>query len=43
MAACAAIDTALDVIGERATCRTCDGPAVSRTTDGKPVCANTGH
>ncbi|MFI6497093.1 hypothetical protein [Nonomuraea typhae] len=42
-AACAAIDTALDVIGERATCRTCDGPAVSRTTDGKPVCANTGH
>ncbi|UBU16591.1 hypothetical protein [Nonomuraea gerenzanensis] len=43
MAACAAIDTALDVIGERATCRTCDGPAVSRATDGEPVCANTGH
>ncbi|WP_214317126.1 hypothetical protein [Nonomuraea sediminis] len=43
MAACAAIDTALDVIRERATCRTCDSPAVSRTTDGKPVCANTGH
>ncbi|GAA4946670.1 hypothetical protein HD597_006842 [Nonomuraea thailandensis] len=42
-AACAAIDTALDVISERATCRTCDGPALSRTTHGKPVCANTGH
>ncbi|MEV0379716.1 hypothetical protein [Nonomuraea sp. NPDC050643] len=43
MAACAAIDTALDVISDRATCRTCDGPAVARTTDGKPVCANTCH
>ncbi|HUR03909.1 MAG TPA: hypothetical protein VM347_15295 [Nonomuraea sp.] len=43
MAACAAIDKALDMIRERATCRTCDGSAVSRTTDGTPVCANTGH
>ncbi|WP_214643881.1 hypothetical protein [Nonomuraea sp. NEAU-A123] len=43
MAACAAIDKALDMIRERATCRTCDGAAVTRTTDGKPVCANTGH
>ncbi|MFB4284809.1 hypothetical protein ACBJ59_56745 [Nonomuraea sp. MTCD27] len=43
MVACAAIDKALDTIRERATCRTCDGPAVSRTTDGEPVCANTCH
>lgn len=41
--ACTAIGDALDMIRQRATCRTCDVHATTRTTDGKPVCSNTGH
>jgi hypothetical protein len=41
--ACDAIGKALDIIHQRATCRTCDARAVTRTMDGFSTCANTGH
>ncbi|MFG2076877.1 hypothetical protein [Nonomuraea maritima] len=41
--ACTGITDALAMIRERATCRTCDAHATARTTDGQPVCSNTGH
>ncbi|MER6509649.1 hypothetical protein ABT158_22700 [Nonomuraea sp. NPDC001636] len=41
--ACDAIGTALDLLRQRATCRTCDDRAVCRTADGLPTCANTSH
>ncbi|MGW6505560.1 hypothetical protein [Nonomuraea angiospora] len=41
--ACSGITDAVAMIRERATCRTCDTHATTRTTGGEPVCANTGH
>ncbi|PZG04327.1 hypothetical protein, partial [Nonomuraea aridisoli] len=41
--ACTGITDALAMIREWAICRTCDAHATTRTTDGQPVCSNTGH
>ncbi|WP_433444651.1 hypothetical protein [Nonomuraea sp. CA-141351] len=41
--ACSGITNAVAMIRQRATCRSCDAHATTRTKSGQPACANSGH